>query len=157
MDVDALTRAVEAGGLKAFLRVYRSDAVSKTKQIGCGGFAAVWSDVLHKRDAGDVPVAVKVAHAALSEAELSNFLSEARAALSVRGSHVCVLLCATVCDGRPALLLPLYESSAYDLVEMEYPNGLPLPLALVVLLKVGHLGPIAAFIHCFNVSVLSYK
>lgn len=109
---------------------------------------------LSKPDVGDLDVAIKVPHSALSETELGSFLTEARAALLVRGPHVCSLLGATVVDAKPALLLPLYEDNVHSVVELEYPDGLPLALALDVACKVAR-GLLD--VHSFNVVHLDLK
>lgn len=136
MDSAQLQAALEAVRLNDFLRVYPSESVTTSSQVGDGGFATVWRGTLHKRDAGDLPVVVKVLKGALTEAALRQFLREARVALIVRGRHVCSLLGVTLRDGRPALLLPAYDASLFEIIHYENCLGMPLTLALEVLLKV---------------------
>lgn len=132
-----LSRIVKKEGLEKFLPVYRARAVTLKAQLGAGGFACVYKGTLTvSSDVGDRSVAVKVAHPDIKDTDLASFFREARAALTVTGVHVCQPLGVTVCDGRAAFILPLYEANAHNLVDEEYPSGLPLWLVLSVIRRV---------------------
>lgn len=57
-------------------------------------------------------------------------LAEVKCTLGAAGSCVVPLLGITVHSGKPCIVMPLYESSAQDLIEENFPDGLPLPMAL---------------------------
>lgn len=135
--MEALLRVVEAAGLKALFHVYLPKAVKLGRQLGVGGCACVFQGTLQlSSDVGSRQVAIKVLHPGNQEKELASFFQEARAALTVAGVHVCQPLGATVCDGRPAFILPLYQDNVHDLVDDEYPGGVPVWQALAVLRSV---------------------
>jgi serine/threonine protein kinase len=93
----------------------------------------VYEGTVHRDGVGSVPCALKVLHGgALPDAEIRGLLREVRAALAAASAcaFVCPVLGATVWERSPALVLPLYEGSADDLVNEEHADGLPLALAL---------------------------
>lgn len=139
MNTATLMRIVKDAGLETVFHVYPPDAVTLGRQLGSGGFASVFKGLLKlSADVGDRQVAIKVVHPGVEMKQLELFFQEARAALSITGVYVCQPLGATVYDGRPAFILPLFEGNVHNFVDEEYPNGLPLWLALNVMRRVAH-------------------
>lgn len=138
MDSPTLSGLIEETGLKVFLRVFPSEALVYGKQIGVGGFAAVWRGTLALPNVGELPVAIKVTLAVPSPREMAAWLSEARVALTVRGANVCSLLGASVRGGHPCLIMPAYDASLEHLLDEDFPDGMPLPLSLDVAVRIAH-------------------
>lgn len=45
-------------------------------------------------------------------------------------NSVCPVLGASLLEGRPVMLMPLYEISVHELTQEEHPNGMPPELAM---------------------------
>lgn len=139
LNMDMLLRIVEKHRLETVLHVYPTETVELGAQLGSGGFACVYEGMLKlSEDVGKREIAVKVPIKESTGEELASFLKEARVALTATGVHVCQLLGVTVYDGRPCFLLPRYDDNVHDLVNDEYPGGLPVWLALKTIRRVAN-------------------